>query len=414
MIWTLVARTPVFSRFGAFRSASLALAGCLIMAATPGSAQAASCHGGATFAQWLQGVRADAAAQGISQGTINSALGSVRFDPGVVKRDRGQGVFSQSFLQFSDRMVNQYRLDHGRRHLSGKKALFDRIEQQYGVPGPVLVAFWALETDFGANTGDFPTLTALASLAYDCRRPDLFREQLISALKIIDRGDLTAAQMRGAWAGELGQTQFLPKDYFETAVDFDGSGRRDLIGSSADALASSAALLRKHGWRPNEPWLQEVRAPGSIPWDQADIAIQHPRSYWARQGVTRIDGSALPADGLPASLLLPMGRNGPAFLAYPNFQVYLQWNRSLVYATTAAYLATRLAGEPKVSRGNAAALSRAQIIELQKALVARGYNVGKVDGILGKNTRAAVKAVQTQLGLPADSYPTADLIRRLQ
>jgi len=379
-----------------------------------GPSLAASCHGGASFGQWLDGVKAEAAQQGVSQGTIQSALANVRFDQSIVNKDRGQGVFSQSFLEFSDRMVNSYRLQHGAKHLSNRKQMFDAIEQQYGVPGPVLVAFWALETDFGANTGNSNTLNALASLAYDCRRPDLFRAQLIAALKIIDRGDLTAAEMRGAWAGELGQTQFLPKDYWETAVDFDGDGKRNLIKSSADALASSAALLRKHGWKAGQPWLEEVRVPANIPWEQADIAIQHPRSEWARVGVTRINGSPLPSDGLPASLLLPMGRNGPAFLAYPNFQVYLQWNRSLVYATTAAYLATRLAGAPKVSRGSAGALSRNQIIALQKALVARGYDVGKVDGILGANTRAAVKAVQQQLGMPADSYPTPELLQKLR
>jgi lytic murein transglycosylase len=377
-------------------------------------AHAQSCHGGQSFSQWLDAFRADAVAQGVSPATAQSALAGVRFDQSIVNRDRGQAVFSQSFLEFSDRMVNQYRLDNGRKHLSTKKSMFDQIEQRYGVPGPVIVAFWGLETDFGANNGDSNTLNALASLAYDCRRPDVFREQLIAALKIIDRGDLSAAEMRGAWAGELGQTQFLPKDYWETAVDFDGDGRRNLIKSSADALASSAALLRKHGWRPGEPWLEEVKVPSSIPWDQADIAVQHPRSQWAGLGVTRVDGSALPNDGLPASLLLPMGRNGPAFLAYPNFQVYLQWNQSLVYATTAAYLATRLAGAPKVSRGSAPALSRNQIIELQKALVARGYDVGKIDGIIGANTRAAVKAVQAQLGLPADSYPTPELLQKLR
>ena len=388
------------------------IAGGSLVAAGPASA--ANCHGGANFSQWLDGVRAEAAQQGISQATIQSALSGVRYDQSIVNRDRGQGVFSQSFIEFSDRMVNSYRLQHGAKHLANKKQMFSAIEQQYGAPGPVIVAFWSLETDFGANNGDFNTLTALASLAYDCRRPQFFREQLIAALKLIERGDLTAAEMRGAWAGELGQTQFLPKDYYETAVDFDGNGKRNLIKSSADALASSAALLRKHGWRPGEPWLEEVKVPGNVPWDQADIAIQHPRAQWAKLGVTRINGSALPADNLPASLLLPMGRNGPAFLAYPNFQVYLQWNRSLVYATTAAYLATRLAGAPKVSRGSAPALSRGQIIELQKALVARGYDVGKVDGIVGANTRAAVKAVQAQLGMPADSYPTPELLQKLR
>ncbi len=375
---------------------------------------AANCHGGASFAQWLDAFRAEAAQQGISAATVKSALSGVAYDQSIVNRDRGQGVFSQSFLEFSDRMVNSYRLQNGAKHLSSKKQMFDKIEQQFGVPGPVIVAFWSLETDFGANNGDFKTLNALASLAYDCRRPDLFREQLMSALRIIDRGDLSVGEMRGAWAGELGQTQFLPKDYAETAVDFDGDGKRNLIKSSADALASSAALLKKHGWRAGEPWLEEVRVPANTPWEQADIAIQHPRSEWARIGVTRANGSPLPADRLPASLLLPMGKDGPAFLAYPNFQVYLDWNQSLVYATTAAYLATRLAGAPKVARGNAPALSRNQLIELQKELNARGYHVGKIDGILGANTRAAVKAEQLRLGLPADSYPTAELVRKLR
>lgn len=379
-----------------------------------GPASAASCHGGASFAQWLDAFRAEAAQRGISQTTIKSALSGVRYDQSVVNRDRGQGVFSQSFLEFSDRMVNSYRLQNGAKHLSSKKQMFDRIEQQYGVPGPVIVAFWSLETDFGANNGDFRTLNALASLAYDCRRPDLFREHLLAALQIIDHGDLTASEMRGAWAGELGQTQFLPKDYMETAVDFDGDGKRNLIKSSADALASSAALLRKHGWRPGEPWLEEVKVPANLPWQEADIALQYPRSEWARFGVTRVNGSALPADGLSASLLLPMGKDGPAFLAYPNFQVYLQWNRSLVYATTAAYLATRMAGAPKVSRGSAKPFGRNETIALQKALSARGYHVGKIDGILGANTRAAVKAEQIRLGLPADSYPTAELLQKMR
>ena len=395
-------------------SAAAAVVVGLLALVIGGPASAASCHGGASFAQWLDAFRAEAAQQGISQATIKSALSGVQYDQSVVNRDRGQGVFSQSFLEFSDRMVNSYRLQNGAKHLSSKKQMFDRIEQQYGVPGPVLVAFWSLETDFGANNGDFRTLNALASLAYDCRRPDLFREHLMAALQIIDHGDLTAAEMRGAWAGELGQTQFLPKDYMETAVDFDGDGKRNLIKSSADALASSAALLRKHGWRPGEPWLEEVKVPANLPWQEADIALQYPRSEWARFGVTRVNGSALPADGLSASLLLPMGKDGPAFLAYPNFQVYLQWNRSLVYATTAAYLATRMAGAPKVSRGSAKPFGRNETIALQKALSARGYHVGKIDGILGANTRAAVKAEQIRLGLPADSYPTAELLQKMR
>jgi hypothetical protein len=208
--------------------------------------------------------------------------------------------------------------------------------------------------------------------------------------------------------------QFIPTEYLSTAVDYDGDGRRNLVRSVPDVLASSANLLVKHGWRAGEPWLEEVTVPDELPWEQADLAIKHPRAQWAAWGVTLADGSPLPQDSMPASLLLPMGRRGPAFLAYPNFDVYTQWNKSLVYATTAAYFATRLAGAPKVQPGNAQALSRDQIIDVQKRLQGLGYDVGGVDGTLGAQTRAAVKDVQMRLGLPADSYPDAAFIAALR
>jgi lytic murein transglycosylase len=241
----------------------------------------------------------------------------------------------------------------------------------------------------------------------------MFRAELLAALKILDRGDLALADLKGAWAGEVGQMQFVPTYYLELAVDYDGDGRRNLVRSVPDVLASSANLLRAHGWRPNEPWLQEVRVADGLPWAEADLAIKHPRAQWAAWGVRFADGAPLPADNLPASLLLPMGRNGPAFLAYPNFDVYTQWNQSLVYATTAAYFATRLAGAPRVQRGSVDALSREQVIQVQKRLQALGYDVGKIDGVIGANTRAAVKAMQLKLGLPADSYPTAEFVAAL-
>jgi hypothetical protein len=181
-----------------------------------------------------------------------------------------------------------------------------------------------------------------------------------------------------------------------------------------DVLASSANLLRAHGWQAGQPWLEEVRVPADMPWPEADLAIRHPRSQWSAWGVTGRDGSPLPADSMPASLLLPMGRLGPAFLAYPNFDVYTQWNRSLVYATTAAYYATRLAGAEPVARGSAEALGRKQIIDVQNRLQALGYNVGGVDGTLGASTRAAVKDMQMRLGLPADSYPDSAFLAALR
>jgi lytic murein transglycosylase len=390
---------------------ALVLAG--ILCAGPALAQTCQ-NNPAAFPSWLDGVRAEARAAGISANAV-AALNGVTFDQGIVNRDRAQGVFSQTFLQFSDRMVNSYRLQNGARLLSQHATLFADIEQRYGVPGPVIVAFWALETDFGANIGDVPTIRALATLAFDCRRPHEFRPQLLDALRIIDRGDLTAAQMVGAWAGELGQTQFQPSDYLRNGIDYDRDGRVDLLRSVPDVLASTANLLMFHGWQRGQPWLEEVRVTRDLPWEQADVYVQHPRSQWAAWGVARRDGGALPADGLPASLLLPMGRNGPAFLAYPNFQVYLRWNQSLVYATTAAYLATRLAGAPPVGRGSGvAALNIEQIRELQTLLAGQGLEVGRIDGIIGAQTRSAVRVMQERLGLPADGYPTAELLSRMR
>jgi lytic murein transglycosylase len=382
-----------------------------LAAATPASAQ--QCGG--NFERWLSAFKQEAAAQGISEATLAAAAPHMRFDQQVVSRDRGQKVFTQTFLEFSKRMVEGHRMGQGAQRLKQNAGLFQRIEQRFGVPGPVLVAFWGLETDFGAVLGNIPTLRSVTSLAYDCRRPELFRKQLHAALQIIQRGDLSPETMIGPFAGELGQLQFLPEHYLEYAVDFDGDGRRDLIRSSADALASAANYMEKLGWKRGQPWLQEVRVPASMPWEQADVEIEHPRSQWVKWGVQAASGQ-LPADALPASLILPMGRNGPAFLAYPNFKIYLEWNQSLVYATTAAYYATRLAGAPRASpgRGEVNGLSFAETRELQQLLTRRGYDVGKVDGIIGSQTRAAVRDVQKKVGLPADAYPTPELLVRLK
>jgi lytic murein transglycosylase len=387
-----------------------------LMLAGAGQSLAAPCADNVAFGPWLDGVRAEAAAQGVSQATIATALNGATFDQSIVARDRRQSVFSQTFLEFAGRMVNQNRLDHGANNLRKYASTFERIEQQWGVPGPVIAAFWGLETDYGANIGDLPTINSLVAMAYDCRRPERFRGELIAALKIIDRGDLAHHEMVGPWAGELGQLQFLPSHYYTYAVDFDGDGRRDLLRNAPDALASAANYMAAIGWRRGEPWLEEVQVPGNLPWAEADIAITHPRSQWAQWGVSLPGGPPLPPDAMPASLVLPMGRNGPAFLAYPNYHVFLEWNESFIYATTVAYFATRLAGAPRVGEGNGpvAAFGYQDIHQLQELLVRRGYDVGGIDGMLGAKTRAAVKAVQLELGLPADSYPTPELVSRLR
>lgn len=386
----------------------------LVVLASP-AAQAAPCRTSGSYDAWLAGLEREAMAQGISQRTIAAAAPALTYDQHIVNIDRGQRVFTQTFLEFSGRMAAAYRIQRGQALIKANAPTFARIEQQYGVPAPVIVSFWALESDFGANMGNYHSLSAIASLAYDCRRGDKFRAQLLDALRLIDRGDLAADEMIGSWAGELGQTQMMPSEYFKYAVDYDGNGRRDLIHSVPDVLASTANYLLGLGWKRGEPWLSEVRVPANMPWAQADLSISLPRAKWASYGVTLADGRPLTADNLPASLLLPMGRLGPAFLAYQNFQVYLQWNNSLVYSTTAAYLATRIAGAPALIRGTPPpALPFKDVKDMQAMLARAGYDVGTVDGFLGLKTRQAVKAMQAKYGLPADSYPTAELLAHMR
>lgn len=376
----------------------------------------AACASPAGFGSWLQGFKKEAVAQGISSNVVAEALDGLTYDPAVIAKDRGQGIFAQSFLQFSGRMVSGNRLSVGSSLLKRNASTFAQIQQKYGVPGPVLVGFWGLETDFGKVMGNMDTLRSLATLAFDCRRPDEFSEQLLDALRVIERGDLSPSEMRGPWAGEVGQFQFVPSVYYKYAVDFDGDGRRNLISNTPDALASAANYLDGLGWKPNQPWIEEVRVPADLPWDQADVTIKKPRAFWAQHGVTYTNGKAIPADNIPVGLHLPMGRNGPAFLTYPNFDVYLEWNKSLVYSTTAAYYATRLAGAPALGRGNAPVetLSLADTKELQQLLARRGFDVGKIDGVIGAATRDAIRTMQVKFGLPADAYPTAELLDHLR
>ncbi len=386
----------------------LMLGGNAVLAAPP-------CRTSGTYEAWRAAFEREALAKGISQRAIAAAAPSLIYDQHIVNIDRGQRVFAQTFLEFAGRMANSYRISRGAALIKSHAAEFAHIEQQYGVPAPVIVSFWALESDFGANMGNYRSLSAIASLAYDCRRSDRFRSQLFDALRLIERGDLQPDEMIGSWAGELGQTQMMPSEYYQYAIDYNGDGKRDLIHDVPDMLASTGNYLHGLGWRRGEPWLSEVRVPANLPWEQADLAIALPRSKWAGFGVTLADGRPLPADNLPASLLLPMGRFGPAFLAYQNFQVYLQWNNSLVYSTTAAYLATRIAGAPALHPGTPPpALPFAEVKAMQGLLVRDGYDVGNVDGFMGLKTRQAVKAMQVKYGLPADSYPTAELLARMR
>jgi lytic murein transglycosylase len=385
--------------------------------ATVPSPRAASCHNGENFERFLAGLKQQAAAQGVSQSAIAEASPYLVFDQGIVNRDRGQRVFGQLFTEFSGRMAAPYRMQNGQQHIRTHAAAFARAEKEYGVPAAVIAAFWGLESDFGANMGNLPVLRSLVSLAYDCRRSERFVGETIAALKVIDRGDLSPDEMIGSWAGELGQTQFLPTHYVTYGVDYDGDGRRNLLSSAPDVIGSTANYIATGlKWRRGEPWLEEVRAPANFPWEQADLTVQMPRAKFLQLGVSYADGRPLPNDELPASLLLPMGRNGPAFLAYANFAAFTEWNNSLIYSTTAAYLATRIAGAPPMRRPAAAVaqLPFNEIKEMQQLLVRAGFDVGKVDGVLGQQSRTAVKAMQVKYGLPADSWPTAELLSRMR
>lgn len=379
-----------------------------------GSGLAAAQQCGGDFGAFLQGVRAEAEAKGLSAGAIDAAVADMRQDPKVLAADRAQGVFAQDWQQFATRMVNGYRLQQGKENLQKYTSVLSRIETETGVPGPVIAAFWGLETDYGAVLGNFDTLAALATLAHDCRRPELFRPHLLAAIEIVDRGYLTPSEMKGAWAGEIGQTQLLPEEYLEFGTDGDGNGRIDLRQDAADVLFTTGKYIQSLGWRGGEPWLEAVQVPSEFPWDRAALVNKEPRANFAELGVTKADGSALPSDQLPASLILPMGRGGPAFLAYPNFDIYLKWNKSLVYSLTAAYFSTRLAGAPPVDMGNPQpGLDLEGTKRLQQRLTDLGYDTGGIDGIIGENTRAAVRKEQMRLGLPADGWPTPDLLRAL-
>src|SRR5476651_1981609 len=267
----------------------------IVLSAAPSFAQkGASCHNGMSFDRFLADLKQQALAAGVSQNAIAEASPGMVYAQGIVNRDRGQRVFGQVFTEFAGRMAATYRMQQGHAKIKTHAAAFARAEKEYGVPPAVIAAFWGLESDFGANMGNLPTLRSLVSLAYDCRRSEMFAKETIAALKIIDRGDLSPAEMIGSWAGELGQTQFLPTHYFNYAVDYDGDGRRNLLRSPEDVIGSTANYIANGlKWRRGEPWLQEVRVPqtpaSSFPWDQADLTIQLPRSKWAQLGVLYAD-----------------------------------------------------------------------------------------------------------------------------
>jgi lytic murein transglycosylase len=378
-----------------------------------GFAQAQDTPCGGDFSSFINDMAHEAITLGHDSKRTQEFFSQLRPSPAVLKADRRQGIFQDPFITFSRKLISQNRLDRGRSLSKQYDAIFDRIERDYGVSRGVLVAFWAFETDYGSFQGDFNTANALATLAHDCRRPEIFRPQVFAALSLYEQGALDPATTTGAWAGEIGMVQMLPKDILENGVDADGDGRVSLKTSAADALTSGAKMLSHLGWRANEPWLQEITLPDNFDWSKTGLQTTYTVAEWERMGVRGRNG-ALDDGRLPASIILPQGRFGPKFLAYPNFNVYFEWNQSFTYVLTAAYFGTRLQGSAPYDAGQPeAGLDGAQMKQLQSKLQAMGYDVGKIDGILGAGTRAAVRDVQMQLELPADAWPTPALLAKL-
>ncbi len=387
----------------------LAIVTALALAATSLPALAAC---GGSFQNFVRDMKTEAVQKGHDRAAVDRFFSSVRQSQSVLRADRDQGMFQRPFLDFSNNLISDARLRKGQQLGRQYDAVFDAIDRRYGVSRGVLLAFWAFETAYGTYQGDFNTASALVTLAHDCRRPDLFRPQVFAAIELYERGDFDPGTTTGAWAGEIGMLQKLPRDILESGVDGDGDGHVRLKTSAPDALLSGAAMLSKFGWRPGEPWLQEVTVPATLDWSQTGIHSTQPVRTWAAQGVKPRNG-VLPKN-LKASLILPQGHKGPAFLTYPNFNVYFDWNQSFTYVVTAAYFATLIEGAPKMKRGAPdKGLNGQQMVALQKKLQARGHDVGAADGILGARTRIAVQKEQKRLGLPADAWPTPALLGAL-
>ncbi|SEM94788.1 membrane-bound lytic murein transglycosylase B [Pseudomonas sp. ok272] len=372
-----------------------------------------------TFAEWQAGFRVDALAAGIRPELFDRAFAGVTPDMSVIRADRSQPEFSRPVWEYLDGALSAIRVRKGQALLDQYAETLSAIEQRYGVDRQALVAVWGMESNFGSFQGDKSVIRSLATLAYEGRRPGFAHAQLLAALQILQQGDITPEKMLGSWAGAMGQTQFIPTTYNTHAVDFDGDGRRNIWDSPADALASTAHYLQSSGWQKGQPWGFEVAVPSGFNYSLADGAIRKSVAEWLQLGVTLPAGASVPpgAEQLSATLLLPAGYRGPAFLLLDNFRAVLKYNNSSSYALAVNLLSERFSGAGMI-RGewpkDDVPLSRSERIELQSLLSAHQYDAGNADGIIGANTRKAIRAAQESFGWPADGYPTHKLLEGLR
>jgi membrane-bound lytic murein transglycosylase B len=368
------------------------------------------------FSEWLAGFRGRARAAGISEATFDAAFRGVAPNPRVIELDGRQAEFVRPIWEYLDSAVSETRVQNGRRLAAEKAPALRAIEAQHGVEGEVALAIWGLESAYGANYGDIPVIESLATLAWEGRRRDFAEEQLLAALRILQTGDVTPERMVGSWAGAMGHTQFIPTSFEAYAVDFGGDGRRDLWSADAlDALASTANYLARFGWTQGLPWGVEVRLPAGFDYALADERLR-PMDLWRGRGVTAAAGGPLPDLG-EAGLLLPAGAQGPAFLVTRNFGVIKRYNNATSYALAVGHLSDRIAGGGPIAadwpRGERP-LSRTEKEEVQRRLIALGFDTRGVDGQIGPDSRAAIRAWQTSRGLPADGFDTAGLLAALR
>jgi membrane-bound lytic murein transglycosylase B len=369
-----------------------------------------------SFAAWLADFRREAQRAGISSATLNNALRGLRPDSQVIAADRSQPEFTRPIWEYLDGALSLRRLARAEQLLEEHAPLLHRIEQYYGVDRQTLVAIWGLESNFGQTQGSKSVVRSLATLAHEGRRPEFAHQQLIAALQILDQGDISPRRMRGSWAGAMGQTQFIPTTYQRYAVDFDGDGRRDIWNSTADALASTAHYLQRSGWRLGQPWGFEVGLPANFDYSLADPQASRTLLEWQQRGVSIPDLPPQYRDQ-EASLLLPAGHLGPAFLTLANFRAILKYNNSSAYGMAIGLFGDRLNGNGEISARwpyHQRPLSRIERIELQERLTRLGYTPGEPDGIIGAGSRQAIRAFQMDHGLAADGFASTSLLKRLR
>ncbi len=399
-----------------FTKAATIAALLLGMAATSITVHAQEQETAPPFDVWLSELQAEALSKGFNADVVTRALAGVTPIKRIIELDRRQPEFTLTFSKYLSGAISDKRVNRGKELLAEHKELLNKVAARYGVQPRFLIAFWGLETNFGDYFGAFPVAGALATLAHDRRRAKFFRAQLLAALDIMSRGDMPT-DVKGSWAGAMGNFQFIPTTYRDFAVDFDGDGKRDLWNNMADGFGSASNYLLRSGWDKNGTWGREIKLPDGFDFALAGLDAKRPLAEWQTLGVRRADGRDLPQVDVEGSVAIPSGYQGPAFMVYNNFHTILKWNRSIFYAIAIGHLADRIDGQGSFLTPPPASdvpMSRADVKDMQARLTAQGFDTGGADGVIGPMTRNAIRTYQVSVGLPPDAYPSLGLLEKLR